>query len=248
MEQSPDVILCPGWTFVGDSYPEDLPSIVGGTTLIFEVHPKVEPPTSSEGQGHGKGQEKGQRPKEGKSAQKQQEDGDSHFFPWRTFVVESRRLKEAPRQVIALGKELDDPTMAKALATALKAPERQVAGGRLFICGETQAVRIQYTPKADYVWDHEVARNGAREDAFKGLTVFNPAHTPSGPRMHEKRKRGPWRALVTTANQFDRTRLGLNGRVPEPTRAYVDEQEIAPAAPGAVKVGTNDYVTVFKLP
>jgi hypothetical protein len=245
LKLAPDVILCPGWTFVGDTYPNALRSLVGGTTLIFEVHPEEEPPASLEGQGHGKGQEKGERPQEGKSAQKQQGDGDSHFFPWRTFVVESWKLREVPRQVIALGTELNEPTMAQALATALKSPERRVVDEYLLICGETQAVRIEYTPKARYEWDRGVADHGVPKQAFKGRTVFNPAHTPSGSRMHEKRKRGPWRALVTTANQFDRTRLGLNGRVPEPTRAYIDAQEIA--VPEFVEVGAKDYVTLFDL-
>jgi hypothetical protein len=40
--------------------------------------------------------------------------------------------------------------------------------------------------------------------------------------MHRKRRLGPWKNIVTTANQLDYKKFGCRA-MPSPTRAYVDK-------------------------
>ncbi len=232
LKRDPEVIECPGWTFVGNAPPAELLGLVGKRTLIFELLPEEDLSASTKKKDQDKGQWRGA--------------DDGCRFPWRTFVMEAGQIREVPRQVIARGWELNDPANAETLATTLMSNGRRVAGGKLFVCGESNALRIRRGAPKRHIWDPAVEAAGAPAAAFAGLPVFNPAHTPSGSRMHEKRRCGPWKAIVTTANQFDRKRLGLGGGVPQPTRAYVNQQELEPVE--SEDLPSKDRVLVFELP
>jgi hypothetical protein len=60
------------------------------------------------------------------------------------------------------------------------------------------------------------------------VVVLNPAHAPSGSYVRDKRRAGPWRAIVSTANGLDRARLGRSPLAP-PAHAVAAGQDLAPA-------------------
>jgi hypothetical protein len=87
---------------------------------------------------------------------------------------------------------------------------RRVAGAVVLVCGEVNAVRRQVQTGAPvrHSWDERVRSAGVLEHDLSDALVLNPSHTPAGSYVREKRRAGPWRAIVSTANTLDRSRLG----------------------------------------
>ncbi len=207
----PDFILCPGWTFVG-APPKDLARVADGATVIFEVLP----------------QEPSRKEFSGKLGSKEGHKNNDKAFSWKSLVLEKGRIRECPPQVIALGQELNDRGTAKKLAQALMSPGRLIGEGRLLICGEANVMRFRKGSNGrECVWSPLVASSGLSDRYFEGLNVFNPAHTPCSSYMHRKRRLGPWKNIVTTANQIDYRKLKRR-TMPGPTRAYVDQGPLEP--------------------
>lgn len=224
----PDVILCPGWTFV-EAAPTSLPRIANGATVIFEVLP-LKPPRGQPA---------------GKLAVKSTSKGSGNAPRWNSFVLEQGQVRECPRQAVTRGPELDDPENAQTLARTLMSPERLVGKGRLVVCGEVNVMRFRAEGhNRQCIWEPQVARAGLSDRAFVGLTIFNPAHTPSSNYMSIKRRRGPWKKLVTTANQLDFGRLNRR-TLPQPTQAYVDEAQLEPERELALR--DSGRLVVFSL-
>jgi hypothetical protein len=203
---NPAFILCPGWTFVG-APPKSLARVANGATVIFEVLSSDTRRAAPSNKLSIKG-----APKKHKNN-----------YPWNSFVLENGIIRKCPSQVVAQGQELNTPSIAEKLAQTLMSPGRLVGRGRLVTCGEVNVIRFrQRNGERECIWDPLVASAGVRARDFAGHTVFNPAHTPSSSYMHRKRRLGPWKNIVTTANQLDYKKLGCRA-MPSPTRAYVDK-------------------------
>jgi hypothetical protein len=82
----------------------------------------------------------------------------------------------------------------------------------------------------NHYWDETVATAGLHATAFRRAIVFNPAHTPNSGYIISKRRHGPWAALVSTANNMDRTVLGAPSNFAAPAHAVVHRKDQVPLA------------------
>lgn len=205
-ESRPDVILCPGWTFVGRA-PADrtLAAAAGPARLVYEVveardaGPPKDPKASAAG---------------------------PRWFPWRSFVLEGGTRRELAPQVVSLSADLGDAARAQGLADALRG-DRAVGEATLLVCGEVNVVRRRpRNGTVGHVWEPRVAEAGLPASALEGRVVLNPAHGPNGSYVRNKWRAGPWRAIVCTANTLDRSRLGRSAAAP-PAVAVVDGGDVA---------------------
>jgi hypothetical protein len=168
----------------------------------------------------------------------------------RTLVLERGVVRELPAQTFATAAELEHPESAGPgrLAAALRSG-RSVGDGVVLVCGEVNAVRrfVKAGERVRYAWDERVAAAGVTEQDLAGAVVLNPAHTPTGSYIRDKRRAGPWRALVSTANALDRARLGKAPLAP-PAHAVMAGQDLVPAAE-PVRVGERgSRVVVYDVP
>jgi len=191
----PAIIVCPGWTFVGRA-PRAAPlsRIAGNAAVLYEV-------LAAE-----RGEPNGRTPR-GVGAGGAGRSG----LPWRAEVLEGGVLRALPAQTFLTSEELDDPSSdcVTRLAAALK-DGRRVAGAVVLLGAEVNAVRRQVQAGAPvrYIWEERLKSAGVLATDLSAALVLNPSHTPAGSYVREKRRAGPWRAIVSTANRLDRTRLG----------------------------------------
>jgi hypothetical protein len=229
----PAVIVCPGWTFVGRApRPATLARAAGKAALLYEVLERG-------------GTRRRARGKRGTAGP----DAGGPDLPWRPHALEGGALRELPGQAFLSSGELDDAgsRSPSRLAAALR-DGRRVGSAVVLVCAEVNAVRrvVQAGAPVRHVWDERMERAGALERDLAGALVLNPSHTPAGSYVREKRRAGPWRALVSTANALDRTRLGRPALAP-PAHAVVDGRDQEPAlAPVAVD-GRGSRVVLHDL-
>jgi hypothetical protein len=210
--EKPDVILCPGWTFVG-RLPclKRLRKVAGRATVIFEILLQRKVTVRA--------------PANRKSAAKSVvvKGAVDEGVTWNTYVLEQGRVRALPRQVLASSADIDEETGDK-LADALRCG-RGIVRGIVLICGEVNVVRrCRKQGGIGHIWDPRVPKKTVHA-ALKDEVVFNPAHTPNSNYVRIKRRYGPWRALVSTSNRLDRRRLRKRGNLPTPAHAVVNRRD-----------------------
>lgn len=229
----PAVIVCPGWTFVGRApRTASLTRAAGDAALLCEVlgtagEPGAGATISRRGPGEPARLE----------------------VPWRTVVLERGVVRELPGQTITVSGQLDDPgcECPRLLAAALK-DGRRLDSGVVLVCAEVNAVRRRVEPghPVRYGWDERIATAGVPGRELSGSLVLNPAHTPAGSYVRDKRRAGPWRAIVSTANTLDRSRLGRPA-LAAPAHAVVAGQDQEPSI-APVELGDGgSRVVVFDV-
>jgi len=184
----PAIIVCPGWTFVARApRAATLSRAAGKAVLLYEVLAAT------------------------RSRSVAARDAGRIELPWRTEVLEGGGVRELPPQTFVTSGELDDAgsDCPIRLAAALKVG-RRVAGAIVLLDGEVNVVRRQVQAGAPvrYTWDGRLKSAGVLERDLSAALVLNPSHTPAGSYVREKRRAGPWRAIVSTANTLDRSRIG----------------------------------------
>jgi len=207
----PDVILCPGWTFVGRRPSvATLVRVTGGATLLFEVL----------------GADTGNPTRKANS---KANDGSAPV----PFVLRGGTLAVLPAQVFAVSDQLRATSasdeVARRIAIAVRTG-RNIGHGIVLLCGEVNILRRQVRKGVGvtYGWDRAVDAAGLPATGFKNAVVFNPAHTPNGGYVRAKRRNGPWAAIVSTANNLDRTIIGKRSRLAAPAHAAINGKDLSP--------------------
>jgi hypothetical protein len=227
----PEIIVCPGWTFVGwGPRAASLSRAAGKAVLLYEVLA---------------GGERSRRRRRDRGTRQ----GGRAELPWRTHVLEDGAVRKLPTQTFVSSGELDDagsdcPTR---LAAALR-DGRSVAGAVVLVCGEVNAVRRQVQAGASvrHGWDERVRSAGILDGDLADAVVLNPAHTPAGSYVREKRRAGPWRAIVSTANTLDRSRIGKPA-LASPAHAVVDGRDQEPSLEPAAVDAHGSRVVIHDL-
>jgi hypothetical protein len=229
----PAVIVCPGWTFVGRApRTASLRRAAGDAVLLCEV-------LGTAGQ-HGAG-----------ATLPRREPGEPAGLelPWRTVVLERDVVRELPGQTVTVSGQLDDSgcDTPRRLAAALK-DGRRLVSGVVLVCAEVNAVRRRVEPghPVRYGWDERIATAGVSGRDLSGALVLNPAHTPAGSYVRDKRRAGPWRAIVSTANTLDRSRLGRPA-LAAPAHAVVAGQDQEPSTDPVELGDGGSRVVVFEV-
>jgi hypothetical protein len=167
----------------------------------------------------------------------------------RPHVLEAGVARELPSQAFSTSGELDDARHdgAARLAAALK-DGRRITAGLVLLSAEVNAVRrtVQPGTKVSYAWDKRVASAGLVERDLSDALVLNPSHTPAGSYVRDKRRAGPWRALVSTANTLDRARLGRTPLAP-PAHAVLAGRDVEPSEQPVAVDERGSRVIVYDL-
>lgn len=223
LDPGPDVILCPGWTFVGRGPTDDaLAKAAGRRTVVFEVLRRDGPAAAPKG----RIAEDGQEP------------------PWAAFVFEGGRSRPLAGQAFATSEGFDDDA-ARALADALRG-ERRAGEAVVVASGEINVMRRRTVDgRVHHAWDERVAAAGTPSSALEGVVVLNPAHTPAGSYLRDKRRAGPWRALVATANRCDPKVLGRTFSAP--AHGVEDGADLDPAAAPVELDEAGSRIVVFEV-
>ena len=213
---SPDIVVCPGWTFVADDArsvgitPPTTATLVFETVRLSDVEAALQKSTKAE-------------------------PAAAPLYPWTSWVWRpGQEPVELPRQVVSTGSEMDDDENAAALCAALV--RRSVGDGALLlVCGEVNVVRLE-----KHGGSRRCLLTEGFQPLFEGQLVLNPVHTPNSSYMSKKRADGSgqwWRSLVTTGNTFDPALVRARGGTPAQTAwAYIDRLRAAP-----VKHGSGDW-------
>ena len=227
VEEKPDVILCPGWTFVGrHPAPQLLRKSAGQATVIFEVFPRKNRMALG-------------APAKGKDATEGNIDGR---VDWATYVLEGGRIRAIPRQVFIFSSDLNEITGAQFTRALLK---RRIGHGIVLVCGEVNVVRRRKEQdRIRHYWD---PRAETARTELKDLVVFNPAHAPNSSYVRTKRRKGPWRALVSTSNRLDRRTLSKRSNLPAPAHAVVKGHDRMPSNVAKLD-GDESRVLFYDLP
>jgi hypothetical protein len=181
------VIVCPGWTFVGRApTAKALAKAAPGATIVFEM--------LDESGGTG-------RNRRGKSLDATNRKAQTLGAYATLHAFDGKKVRDLPPQVFATGAEVEES--AERFSQALA--ERAVGDAVVLCCGEVNVVR-RYKEGAGvgHRWDGAAEAAGAREARVRGKLILNPAHTPSGGYVRAKRRAGPWRALISAANTLAR--------------------------------------------
>lgn len=229
----PAIIVCPGWTFVGRApRPAALARAAGNAALLYEV---LDAGRARARKARGGGARAGS--------------AGRADLPWRPHALEGGAVRELPGQAFVSSGELDDAGSSSParLAAALR-DGRRVAGAVVLVCAEVNAVRrvVQAGSPVRHAWDERMARAGVLERDLAGALVLNPSHTPTGSYVREKRRAGPWRAIVSTANTLDRGRLGRPALAP-PAHAVVEGRDREPSLAPIEVDGRGSRVVVHDL-
>jgi hypothetical protein len=224
LDPAPDVILCPGWTFVGRG-PTDaaLAKAAAGRTVVYEVLQRDGPAAGP------KGRVAGERGRE---------------LPWAAFVFEDGRSRPLDGQAFTTSEEFDDEA-ARALAAALRG-ERRAREAVVLAAGEINVMRRRTVDgRVHHAWDERVAEAGAPAELLAGTVVLNPAPAPAGSYLRDKRRAGPWRALVATANRCDPKVLGRPFSAP--AHGVAGGVDLEPAAEPVELDEAGSRVVVFEI-
>lgn len=153
-----------------------------------------------------------------------------------------------PAQVFERSFELDlaDEDVAAPLAAAVKGA-RALPEGVVLVGGEVNIVRREpRRGRIEYGWDPGVAAAGLASTALAGKLVLNPSHVPVGSYIRDKRRHGPWAAVVSVANRLDSRRIG--GRnFPTPAHVVARGADAAPLGEDRLPDGESRVVW-YELP
>jgi hypothetical protein len=223
LDPAPDVILCPGWTFVGRG-PTDaaLAKAAGARTVVYEVL-------------HRDGSAAGPK---GRLAEGEGE------LPWAAFAFGGGESRPLTAQAFATSNGFDDEA-ARALAYALR-HDRHVGEAVVLSSGEINVMRRRTVDgRVHHAWDERVAAAGAPSSALAGAVVLNPAHAPAGSYLRDKQRAGPWRALVATANRADPKIFGRPFSAP--AHGVAGGVDLEPAAEPVEVDEAGSRVVVFEM-
>ena len=153
-----------------------------------------------------------------------------------------------PAQVFERSGELDDADEAVAapLAAAVKGA-RALPEGVVLVGGEINIVRREPRGgRIEYGWDPGVAAAGLPSTALTGKVVLNPSRVPVGSYIRDKRRHGPWAALVSVANRLDSRRIGGRNFAP-PAHVVARGADVAPVGEDVLPDGESRVVW-YELP
>jgi hypothetical protein len=224
LDPAPDVILCPGWTFVGRG-PTDaaLAKAAGARTVVYEVLHRDGPAAGPKGR---------------------LADGECEL-PWAGFAFAGGESRPLAAQAFATSDGFDEEA-ARALANALR-HDRHVGAAVVLSSGEINVMRRRTVDgRVHHAWDERVAAAGAPSSALTGAVVLNPAHAPAGSYLRDKRRAGPWRALVATANRADPKVLGRPFSAP--AHGVAGGVDLEPTAEPVEVDDAGSRVVVFEVP